>query len=663
MRVLFTTFAAPSHLNLMVPLAWALRCAGHEVRVASQPNLAPAITEAGLTAVPVGLELDMAAHVRATGRIPGGRSVLDLAETRPDRLDWHYVRGALALYSTGVSAFLADDRMLAELVDFARSWRPDLVVWDAFTFPGAIAARACGAAHARFLFGPDHFGRMRARLRELAGQRAPEERDDPMAAWLAARAGRFGCSFDEELALGQLTLDPMPAWTHEVATANRAGLRFLPYGGALECPQWIRQPPPRPRVCLTLGLAALAYGLPTPPVAEILAGLGRLDVEVVATLDREQVPGPVPDNVRLSGPVSLPDLLPTCSAVVHHFGVGTIGAAMTYGVPQLRVPDGVNVWGEAELTRRLVDRGIALAVEPAEFSPAAVAERVTRLLREPAFRQSAEQVRGELAGTPSPHDLVPRLEELAARRRPGPAPAPALRYGPAAARVYDLVHRHRGRDRAAEARQVLRLARSRLPSASSLLDVACGTGAHLRTFGEECAEVHGLDLSPAMLAHAGRVPGVTVHTGDMRAFDLGRTFDVVCCMFASVAYLRDTGELAAALASMARHLSPGGVLVLEPWCFPERFIDGYVGADLCQEEDLTVVRVSHSARTGDQVDMRVRFVTADAGGLTEFAEVHTMTLFSRAEYTEALTAADCTAEYLEDGMPGSTCGVFLGVRK
>lgn len=31
MRVLFTTFAARSHLYAQVPLAWALRSAGHDV--------------------------------------------------------------------------------------------------------------------------------------------------------------------------------------------------------------------------------------------------------------------------------------------------------------------------------------------------------------------------------------------------------------------------------------------------------------------------------------------------------------------------------------------------------------------------------------------------------------------------------------------------------
>ena len=65
MRVLFTTWAWPSHYFPMVPLAWALRAAGHEVRMTSQPELLPAMLASGLPATAVGTDLDVAAIHRA----------------------------------------------------------------------------------------------------------------------------------------------------------------------------------------------------------------------------------------------------------------------------------------------------------------------------------------------------------------------------------------------------------------------------------------------------------------------------------------------------------------------------------------------------------------------------------------------------------------------
>ncbi|GAB3904599.1 hypothetical protein GCM10029964_098610 [Kibdelosporangium lantanae] len=51
MRVLFTTSAARPHLYPIVPLAWACRAAGHEVRVASGAKIADDIVHTGLPAV------------------------------------------------------------------------------------------------------------------------------------------------------------------------------------------------------------------------------------------------------------------------------------------------------------------------------------------------------------------------------------------------------------------------------------------------------------------------------------------------------------------------------------------------------------------------------------------------------------------------------------
>ena len=64
MRVLFTTWAWPSHLYAMVPLARACAAAGHEVLVASQPALRREIERCGLPAAVVGADVDAVAMVR-----------------------------------------------------------------------------------------------------------------------------------------------------------------------------------------------------------------------------------------------------------------------------------------------------------------------------------------------------------------------------------------------------------------------------------------------------------------------------------------------------------------------------------------------------------------------------------------------------------------------
>src|SRR5689334_3908713 len=55
-RALFVTCNAPGHLFTMVPLAWAMQAAGHDVRVAGLPSCAKPTSGAGLIPVPVGAD-------------------------------------------------------------------------------------------------------------------------------------------------------------------------------------------------------------------------------------------------------------------------------------------------------------------------------------------------------------------------------------------------------------------------------------------------------------------------------------------------------------------------------------------------------------------------------------------------------------------------------
>jgi SAM-dependent methyltransferase len=78
-------------------------------------------------------------------------------------------------------------------------------------------------------------------------------------------------------------------------------------------------------------------------------------------------------------------------------------------------------------------------------------------------------------------------------------------------------------------------------------------------------EVTACDVSPAMAAIAARKAGdrarVSVH--DMRALPRLGEFDLVWCLGDSLNYMRDSAELEAALAGMARNLAPGGVLAFD----------------------------------------------------------------------------------------------------
>ena len=163
--------------------------------------------------------------------------------------------------------------------------------------------------------------------------------------------------------------------------------------------------------------------------------------------------------------------------------------------------------------------------------------------------------------------------------------------------VYDVMNAARGKSYADEAATLLRLIRQRVADAGSLLDVACGTGLHLSHLRRDL-RVEGIEPHPRFRAIArDRLDGVPVHDGDMRTFDLGRSFDVVTCLFSAIGYMLTLDDLRAAIGQMAAHVSPGGLLVVEPWFHPEGWIDGLVMAESATTEDLAIARLSHSGAT------------------------------------------------------------------
>ncbi len=418
MRVLFQTLPTKAHAFPQVPLAWALRAAGHEVCVASSPELVDDITASGLAAVPIGPELDQAAMAEQNRErekelsddTPNPENLLRLDELRPELLTYDFTHGLFTVLTTLVLKTFSPPRMIDDLVRFARVWKPDLVIWDTMVLAGPVAAKACGAAHARLLYGLDLVGHMRERYLAQMLRRPPGLREDPIEEWLAPTLARYGHAFTEDVVVGQWTIDPVPQALRLETAHLGVPMRGVPYNGRAIVPEWLREPPKRRRVCLTLGLSHReVLGGDTAPVADLLAAMEGLDAEVVATLTADQIGGArVPDNVRVVDFVPLNELLPTCSAVVHQGGFGQSQSALVHGVPQVVVPNGL--WDTVPRARRLQDLGVGLYGGD-------VREMLVRVLGEPSFAHAAKRLRQEILATPAPREIVPVLERLTADYR------------------------------------------------------------------------------------------------------------------------------------------------------------------------------------------------------------------------------------------------------
>jgi len=105
---------------------------------------------------------------------------------------------------------------------------------------------------------------------------------------------------------------------------------------------------------------------------------------------------------------------------------------------------------------------------------------------------------------------------------------------------------------------------------SPILELACGTGRVLLPLARQGYQITGVDISPAMLELARRklvaehlAERVTLVEQDMRELELDGRFNLVLIAVNSFMHIPSTDDQLKTLSHIRRHLTPGGLLLLD----------------------------------------------------------------------------------------------------
>jgi MGT family glycosyltransferase len=392
MRVLVTTHPLSGHFHPLLPIARALRAAGHEVAFATAPDFAPVVERLGFAALPAGRSWN------GDPELEGLRDEI-LVHLGPDS-------PALALRRLFVG--WAARHALGDLQALIHARRPDLLLHEVAEFAGPLAAEAAGVSRATVTFGLSFPA---AVAKALIGDSLEPLRE------------RAGLTPDSEFQSfnGVLQLSFAPPSYQPAELPPPPELHFLrpePFDrtGDEDLPAWIGTRGGRPLVYATLGTAFAE----TPGVFEaIVDGLAGEPIDVVATVGRDGDPERLrrrASNLRVERYIPNSLLLPHCAALVAHAGYGTAMGGLAAGLPMVLVPIAADQFLHAGRCEAL---GAARVVAPEQVSPEAIRDAVRFVLTDPGPAQRARALAAEIAALPGAERGVELLEQLV---RTGVAP-------------------------------------------------------------------------------------------------------------------------------------------------------------------------------------------------------------------------------------------------
>ncbi|MBD5778634.1 class I SAM-dependent methyltransferase [Pelagicoccus sp. NFK12] len=221
------------------------------------------------------------------------------------------------------------------------------------------------------------------------------------------------------------------------------------------------------------------------------------------------------------------------------------------------------------------------------------------------------------------------------------------------AAYYDLIYRDL-KDYRDEAAKIDALLQRLSPIPHRLLDAGCGTGEHARRLCRDHGyAVDGLDIEPEFASIAQtKNPSGSFRVGDMRDFDLKRSYDAILCLFSSIGYTETLQGLANAFTCFARHLPPGGWLVCEPWITPDAWRDGQVDSvtALDPKSGETITRTRMGETDGLVSVLKIDYDIEDDASFRQFSEIHRLGLFTREQMRSALEAAGFQVTWLPMGL-------------
>jgi len=229
------------------------------------------------------------------------------------------------------------------------------------------------------------------------------------------------------------------------------------------------------------------------------------------------------------------------------------------------------------------------------------------------------------------------------------------------AKYYDLIYSWK--DYAKEASELKNLFSKYKKSAGTrLLDVACGTGYHIKHLKDEYS-CTGIDVNEEILKIARKnVVDVEFIQADMTSFNMERKFEVITCLFGSIGYVKTYQNLRKTFQNFAGHLVEGGAAFIEPWFTKEVYAVGRPSMTVYDGDDVKIARINTSEIQGDLSIMDMHYLVAERNkGVRHYVDRHELGLFEVDETLKIMEESGLESQFLTEGLMLGR-GLYIGIK-
>ncbi|SBS75572.1 putative enzyme [uncultured Mycobacterium sp.] len=345
MRFLLSSYGGRGDIEPAVVVGRELQRRGHEITIAVPPNLVGFAQAAGLSAIAYGLDSTPILDLQRQYFTCYSRTPWKLKELgRMSRETAEFANRCWQEMTTTLASAARDADLLLTGLIFEQ---PAANVAEYYDIPLVTLHYFPSRAHGQLLpFAPAALSRFGITLNDWLAWRGTRKAENAQrrGLGLADATSPAPRRIADRGSLEIQAYDQVcfPGLVGEWAKWNDLRPPQRPFVGALamasptdadeEVAAWIAQGKPP----IFFGFGSVPIGSPADTIAMISSACAQLGERAIIGAGGTDYSGvPQSDHVKVVGQVNYATIFPTCRAVVHHGGAGTLAACLRAGVPQL----------------------------------------------------------------------------------------------------------------------------------------------------------------------------------------------------------------------------------------------------------------------------------------------------------------------------------------